>query len=114
MPLNKTDLIDAVAKSTELKKIQIEKTINATFDAIKKELGQMFGRGVDSVKRFNLVNQLMIQFTGHLLQHFLESLKIYGHAQIIELPDFHLHHHLPVVAMNFAARSRIALHLMGG
>lgn len=40
MPLNKTDLIDVVAQSTELKKIQVEKTINATFDAIKKELAQ--------------------------------------------------------------------------
>lgn len=40
MPLNKTDLIDVVAKTTELKKTQIEKAINATFDAIKKELSQ--------------------------------------------------------------------------
>lgn len=40
MPLNKTILIDIVAKSTELKKTQVEKSINATFDAIKQELGQ--------------------------------------------------------------------------
>lgn len=38
MPLNKTDLIDVVAKATEMKKTQVEKAINATFDAIKKEL----------------------------------------------------------------------------
>lgn len=40
MPLNKSDLITNVAKTTELKKTQVEQIVAATFDEIKKELGQ--------------------------------------------------------------------------
>jgi DNA-binding protein HU-beta len=40
MPLNKSDLIANVAKTTELKKAQVEQIIATTLDEIKKELGQ--------------------------------------------------------------------------
>ncbi|HAW08976.1 MAG TPA: DNA-binding protein HU [Bacteroidetes bacterium] len=38
MPLNKSDLVNAVADSAELKKTEAEKAVRATFDTITKEL----------------------------------------------------------------------------
>lgn len=40
MPLNKTTLINQVAESAGMKKVEAEKAIKATIDAITKELGQ--------------------------------------------------------------------------
>jgi len=53
--MNKKDLIEAVAKSTELKKKDAEVAVNATFDAITKALKkddkvQLIGFGTFEVK----------------------------------------------------------------
>jgi len=53
--MNKKDLIDAVAKSTELKKKDAEAAVNATFDVITKALKkddkvQLIGFGTFEVK----------------------------------------------------------------
>jgi DNA-binding protein HU-beta len=40
MPMNKTDLINAVADQTAMKKVDVEKAIKATMSAISTELGQ--------------------------------------------------------------------------
>lgn len=40
MPLNKTDLINAVAETTAMKKVDVEKAVKATIATISKELGE--------------------------------------------------------------------------
>lgn len=40
MPMNKTDLINAVAANTGLKKVEVEKAIKATMASISTELAQ--------------------------------------------------------------------------
>jgi len=44
MALNKSDLVNAVAESAALKKVDAEKAVKATFDAITKELREENGK----------------------------------------------------------------------
>lgn len=44
MALNKSDLVNAVAESAALKKVDAEKALKATFDAITKELSEENGK----------------------------------------------------------------------